>query len=266
MLTPLTCVNATRPELCDTPTMSASQPAPPPLPVPLCAAVCDVDGVLVDSPHERAWREALAGFAPSALFTTAFYQAEVAGKPRLDGARAALAGLGVAGAERLAPDYAARKQARVLELIEAGAYAVFPDALRLVQAMRALHWRCAAASSSQNARRMLANIPAGRGSALELFDADVCGRSVPRGKPAPDLFLLAAAELGVAPAQCVVIEDAPAGIAAAKAGGMTALGIARHGDAALLHAAGAELVVASLDAVCTQALATGALRARPEET
>lgn len=54
----------------------------------LLAAIFDVDGVLVDSPHERAWRDALNGFAEPAGFTTVFYQAHVAGKPRLEGARA----------------------------------------------------------------------------------------------------------------------------------------------------------------------------------
>jgi beta-phosphoglucomutase-like phosphatase (HAD superfamily) len=51
----------------------------------LAGAIFDVDGVLVASPHEQAWREALAGFADPAPFTTEFYQAHVAGKPRLDG-------------------------------------------------------------------------------------------------------------------------------------------------------------------------------------
>ena len=60
------------------------------------AAIFDVDGVLLASPHERAWREALVGLADPARFTTEFYQAHVAGKPRADGALAALAGLWVA--------------------------------------------------------------------------------------------------------------------------------------------------------------------------
>src|SRR6185437_11647123 len=49
----------------------------------LSAAIFDVDGVLVASPHERAWREALDGYADPESFTTEFYQAFVAGKPRL---------------------------------------------------------------------------------------------------------------------------------------------------------------------------------------
>jgi beta-phosphoglucomutase-like phosphatase (HAD superfamily) len=70
---------------------------------------------------------------------------------------------------------------------------------------------------------------------------------VARGKPAPDLFLAAASALGVAPCECVVIEDAPAGVSAANAAGMTSLGLARTEDAAgLSHA---DLVVGSLDDV-----------------
>ena len=56
----------------------------------LAAVIFDVDGVLVASPHEHAWREALRGITDPARFTTEFYQAHVAGKPRLSGARAAL--------------------------------------------------------------------------------------------------------------------------------------------------------------------------------
>ncbi|MGA9216241.1 MAG: HAD family phosphatase, partial [Methylocella sp.] len=51
----------------------------------LTAAIFDVDGVLLESPHERAWREALQGFADPDRFTAAMYQAHVAGKPRLSG-------------------------------------------------------------------------------------------------------------------------------------------------------------------------------------
>src|ERR1700681_1775294 len=83
----------------------------------LTAGIFDVDGVLLASPHERAWREALEGFAEPDRFTTAMYQAQVAGKPRLSGARAALEALGVPDAERRAVAYAERKQERLEELI-----------------------------------------------------------------------------------------------------------------------------------------------------
>jgi beta-phosphoglucomutase len=224
----------------------------------LKAAIFDVDGVLLASPHERAWREALCGFADPDLFTTAVYQAQVAGKPRLTGARAALEALGVADAARQAIPYAEQKQKRLEELIEEGSVAAFPDALRFVQAVAALGWPMAVASSSKNANGMMRLISLDSGqSLLDVFAANVCGRDLTRGKPDPAIFLLAAKELHIEPVHCFVAEDAPAGVEAARGGGMTALGVARRSDAALLRTAGADLVVTSLDEVAIDELAGG---------
>jgi beta-phosphoglucomutase-like phosphatase (HAD superfamily) len=77
------------------------------------------------------------------------------------------------------------------------------------------------------------------------------------------IFLLAADALGLPPAQCVVVEDAAAGIQAAPADGKTALGIAHLGDEALRRAARTRLVVTSLNQLDIDAPADGALRARP---
>lgn len=226
----------------------------------LTAAIFDVDGVLLASPHEQAWREALIGIAEPARFTTAMYQAYVAGKPRLSGARAALEALGVPNAERRAVAYAERKQKRLEELIHAGSVAAFPDALLFVQAVRALGWPMAVASSSKNANAMMRRIRLDSGrSLLDIFSVNVCGRDLRQGKPNPEIFLLAAAELKIAPAHCFVAEDAPAGIEAANAGRMTGLGVARLGDTVPLRAAGADLVVTSLDEVAMDALAEGRL-------
>src|SRR5476651_1524907 len=104
----------------------------------LTAGIFDVDGVLLASPHEQAWREALVGFAEPGLFTTAMYQAQVAGKPRLSGARAALEALGVPDAGRRSIHYAECKQERLEELIKTGNVVAFPDALRFVQAVMTL--------------------------------------------------------------------------------------------------------------------------------
>ena len=231
---------------------------------PLRAAIFDVDGVLLASPHERAWREALRGIADPDRFTTAIYQAHVAGKPRDSGARAALHALGVPNVDRQAVPYAERKQKRLEELIEEGHVAAFPDALRFVRAVAALGWPMAVASSSKNANGMMRSIRLDSGQTLlDIFGANVCGRDLPRGKPDPAIFLLAAKELHVAPEHCFVAEDAPAGIEAARAGNMAALGVARHSDAALLRTAGADLVVTSLDDVAVDELASGRLSMRP---
>lgn len=75
---------------------------------------------------------------------------------------------------------------------------------------------------------------------LERFDGRIFSAAdVEHGKPAPDLFLHAAATMGAAPERCVVVEDAPAGVQAGRAAGMTVLGYAGFTDAAALSAAGA---------------------------
>ena len=229
----------------------------------LTAFIFDVDGVLLASPHERAWREALGDLAEAERFTTALYQAHVAGKPRLSGAISGLKALGVRNAEREAVGYAERKQARLEGLIAMGTVTAFPDALRFVEAVGILGWPLAVASSSKNADAMMRAILLNSArSLLDVFTVNVCGRDLRRGKPDPEIFLIAASELGVPPAQCIVAEDATAGIAAARAGGMTALGVARLGDAEALRKARADLVVASLDEIALGDLALGRLSGR----
>jgi beta-phosphoglucomutase len=249
-------------------------------------AIFDVDGVLVDSPHERAWRESLrrlmegewrelaprTRYTPEA-FTHDFYQEVMAGKPRLAGARAALERLGVPDGSR-AEEYAIDKQRRVVELISAGEFHAFPDALRFLLATKHAGLRVACASSSRNARPMLERIRLDKFAAeqglhlpevrdgltlLDAFDADVTGREFARGKPDPMIFLAAAEALGLPPERCLVIEDALSGVQAAKAGGMAALGVARQGGAEVLWEAGADLVVGSLDEVDVDALTEGRL-------
>jgi beta-phosphoglucomutase len=256
-------------------------------------AIFDVDGVLVDSPHEKAWRESLrelmegewsaiqgrTTWSPDA-FTAHVYQTEVSGKPRMSGARAILEYFHIPDDEeesRVA-EYADRKQAMVVRLIQAGDFTAYPDALRFVIAVKDLGMRIAAASSSKNADLFLGKIrldsfaeQQGLSSPwikpgltlLAALDVDVSGRDFAHGKPDPEMFLTAARELDVSPQQAVVMEDAEAGVQAAKAGGMAAIGVARADDADLLAGAGADVVVTSLDQVDRAALAGGQLRKTP---
>ena len=196
----------------------------------------------------------------------------MSGKPRMSGARAALEYFQVPDAEIRAEVYGERKQAMVIKLIEAGEFAAYPDALRFIIAVKDAGLRVAAASSSKNAGLFLRQIRLDTFAEehgivseslrpgltlLEYFDADVSGRDFAHGKPHPDMFLAAADELGVAPEQSLVIEDADAGVQAAKAGNMAAIGLARADDEELLTAADADLVVSSLDDVDLVALAHG---------
>ena len=246
-------------------------------------AIFDVDGVLVDSPHFRAWREALQELMDTEWadlrgrtscsperFTEAVYQEVVAGRPRLAGALAALKYFGVPDAERWAERYAAVKQEHLVKLMEAGEFSAYPDAIRFVLATKAAGILIAAASSSKNADLLLRQVRlddyvAEKGlTLLDLLDADVSGRDLPRGKPDPMIFLVAAEELPATPARCFVVEDAAVGVQAAKAGGMAALGVARLGDEQALADAGADLVVRTLDEVSRPALAEGRLALKTE--
>jgi beta-phosphoglucomutase len=250
-------------------------------------AIFDVDGVLVDSPHETAWRDALRELMESQWsdisgdttwtaerFSPQVYQEVMSGKPRMSGARAALDYFEVPDAETRVEAYAERKQTMVIELIEAGEFTAYPDALRFIIAVKDAGIRVAAASSSKNAGLFLRKIRLDTFAEehgitseslrpgltlLEFFDADVSGRDFAKGKPDPEMFLTAAQELAIPPEQNFVIEDADAGVQAAKAGNMAALGLARADDTELLAAAGADLVVTSLDDVDLAALSDGRL-------
>jgi beta-phosphoglucomutase-like phosphatase (HAD superfamily) len=241
------------------------------------AVIFDIDGVLVDSPHERAWGETLhqlmstrwrgiaciTRYMPE-RYTPEVYQQVVAGKPRQEGAAALLEYFGIPDPDgKRAQELSNLKQQMMVELIERREFEAFEDGLRFILALKAKGMKIAAASSSKNANRMLERVhlhplrgrqhlpapitPETR--LIDLFDANVCGRDFTRGKPHPEIFLAAAALLQVAPERCAVVEDAPAGVQAAKAAGMLCIGVARRGDADLLRAAGADWVVANLDEV-----------------
>ena len=80
------------------------------------------------------------------------------------------------------------------------------------------------------------------------------GAQVRRGKPAPDVFLIAAKRLGAPPARCAVIEDAPVGIRAAVAAEMFAVGVAATHPESDLREAGAALVLKEPSAIDPGAL------------
>lgn len=254
------------------------------------AVIFDVDGVLVDSPHERAWRDALEELMQTSWrsicsqttysrdrFTSELYNAEMSGKPTMSGALAVLEYFQVPQASDRAEQYGKHKQQIVDEILAAEGVSAYPDALRFVLAACDGGMLMAAASSSKNAARLLEMIRLDvfaedndlhyvflrpNLNLLELFKVDVSGRDFARGKPDPEIFVTAAKELGVPQSACFVVEDSVAGIQAAKAAGMTALGLARAVDGEVLAAAHADLVVTSLDEVDLVALSEGRLASR----
>jgi beta-phosphoglucomutase len=250
-------------------------------------AIFDVDGVLVDSPHEQAWREGLrqlmenewsdvrdqTTYTPE-KFTPEVYQRVMSGKPRYAGAQAVLEHFEVPDPEQRAREYGDRKQVMIVDLIEAKEFKEYPDALRFVLAVKEAGILIAAASSSKNAGAFLKLVRLDEFAEreglsydflrpgytlLDILDADVSGRDFEQGKPHPEIFLTAAEELGLPPEESFVVEDAANGVQAAKAGNMAALGLARADDEELLEDAGADLVVTTLDDVSIDALAEGRL-------
>jgi len=250
-------------------------------------AIFDVDGVLVDSPHAKAWRESLrqlmesdwsdirdqTTWSPDA-FTPHVYETILSGKPRMSGARAALEYFHVPDIDARVEGYADRKQSMVIELIEAGDFTAYPDALRFLIAVKDRGLAVAAASPSNNANLVLEHSRLDTFAAderisspyvhpgstlLDFFDANVNGRDFKHGKPDPEMFLTAAGELRVPPERAFVLEDAAAGVQAAKSGEMGAIGIARADDAELLGNAGADVVVTTLDDVDLAELGAGRL-------
>jgi HAD superfamily hydrolase (TIGR01549 family) len=134
------------------------------------------------------------------------------------------------------------KQGRFMTLLEA-AQPIFQPIPALVSDL-ARETRVALASGSNH--EVIAAVLAMRGLRPH-FEKVVSAQDVAKGKPAPDIFLHTATLLGVPPADCVVIEDSAAGVAAARAAGMRVIGITNTLPAEKLQDATA--VVADYDAI-----------------
>jgi beta-phosphoglucomutase family hydrolase len=231
------------------------------------ACLFDLDGVLTDtaSVHAAAWKQMFDDYlrARAAREGTPFrpfdvkadYGPYVDGKPRLAGTDAFLRSRGIelpAGGQGDPPDaetvyaLATRKNDMVQEKIRTVGVEVYPGSVRYLHAVKDAGLATAVVSSSANAEQVLevAGLAA-------LIDHRVDGvtakeRNLP-GKPAPDTFLAAAADLGVAKEEAVVFEDALAGVESGKAGGFGfVVGVDRLGHADALRAHGADVVVADL--------------------
>lgn len=229
------------------------------------ALLFDLDGVLTRTAtlHAASWKrlfdEYLAGragrwgeeFRPFELI--ADYRKYVDGKPRYDGVESFLASRGISlpwGSPSDTPDRETvcglgnRKDRYFEEALRDEGVEVFPEAVALVREARARGLKTAVVSSSRNCAAILS-----RAGILELFDTRVDGveaeRLRLRGKPAPDTFLEAARQLGVAPDRAVVFEDAISGVQAARTGGFRVVGVDESGNRGLADH-GADLVVSHL--------------------
>jgi HAD superfamily hydrolase (TIGR01509 family) len=191
------------------------------------AVIFDCDGTLVDSEPlaGEAWRRAVARYGYGV--TEADIAALVGSTyPRTHAYFAERAALPEAAA------FFPEMSRELYALLDAG-LEPWPDALETLAELRARGIPVAVASSSPRERldRTLAHV------GLE-FGVSVAGDEIEHGKPAPDMFLVAAERLGAAPARTVVVEDSAPGVAAGRAAGMPTLGVCRvPGTEAALAAA-----------------------------
>jgi HAD superfamily hydrolase (TIGR01509 family) len=184
------------------------------------AFIFDMDGVLVDSerPSLRLLQRMLADAGvhrdPRALRA-------VCGRPAgyLHGFLGDCFAHDEVAVERFLREYAEGK----LTQLASGDVRVFPRAHEVLTALRDGGTKLALATSTA---RDLALRRLSHHDLVRHFDSIVTGDQIPNGKPAPDIFLHAARELGVDPRRCVVVEDSVVGVAAGRAAGMTVFAIA----------------------------------------
>jgi HAD superfamily hydrolase (TIGR01509 family) len=178
----------------------------------LNAAIFDFDGTLVDTMplHYEAYRRTFA--EAGVELTEADYYGNIGGTWR-ETVPKFLRGRACAWTPEELHD---RKQAAVLSVLET---AEIPQ-LEAARLLPLLAGRVRMAIASSGSRTTI-DLVVGRLGWRHYFDAIITGEDVANGKPAPDLFLLAAQRIGMYPAQCIVFEDTDDGIAAAIAAGMT---------------------------------------------
>ncbi|WP_438294791.1 HAD-IA family hydrolase [Streptomyces sp. HUAS TT7] len=202
------------------------------------ALLFDNDGTLVSSMESvtRCWTRWAQEYGITA---EDFARVELHGRPAVE-----------IVADLLPADVVPQALARIEELeVEdvAGGVVLLPGTAALLASLPADRW---AVVTSATRRLGEARLTEAGIRPKNLISAD----DITRGKPDPEPFLLAAARLGVDPARCVVFEDAPAGLAAGRAAGMTTVALATTHRAEELVA---DVVVKDLSAVSAQATAGG---------
>ncbi|NDV62792.1 beta-phosphoglucomutase [Puniceicoccales bacterium CK1056] len=184
------------------------------------AVLFDLDGVIVftDRYHYLGWKKLADehGWA---------FDEEVnngcRGVPRMESLEVILRHNGVELPEAEKEELATRKNAYYVELLkDINEEDVYPGAVEFLKKIRATGVKTGLCSSSKNAPLVLESL-----GLSDYFDAVVTGADIKNAKPDPEIFLLGAEWVGVAPENCVVFEDAPSGVAGALAAGMACVGV-----------------------------------------
>jgi HAD superfamily hydrolase (TIGR01509 family) len=186
------------------------------------AVLWDMDGTLVDSAeyHWQAWRDTMSGEGfpvTHGQFLATFGQ-------RNDSILRQWLG------EKATPELVQRigntKETCYRQLVREQGIAPLPGALEWINLLHRQGWRQAIASAAPRANvETILDVL----HASEVFEAIVSAEDVHRGKPDPEVFLIAATKQGIALKHCIVVEDAEHGIEAARAAGMKSVGVSQNG-------------------------------------
>jgi beta-phosphoglucomutase family hydrolase len=186
------------------------------------AVLWDMDGTIVDSAeyHWQAWQDTMSGEGfpvTHGQFLATFGQ-------RNDSILRQW--LGEKATPKLIHRIGNAKETCYRQLVREQGIAPLPGALEWVNLLHRQGWRQAIASAAPRANvETILDVL----HASEFFEAIVSAEDVHRGKPDPEVFLIAATKLGVALKRCIVVEDAEHGIEAARAAGMKSIGVSQNG-------------------------------------
>lgn len=189
------------------------------------AVIFDLDGVIcyTDRYHFRAWKEIADGIG---VYFDETINHRLRGVSRMDSLNIILERSGQTYTDEQKEELAAKKNAMYVKLLEQMSPADLSDEVRTtLDALRTKGLKLAIGSSSKNAGLILKQIGLG-----DYFDAVSDGNHIVHSKPDPEVFLKAAELISEDPKDCLVVEDASAGIEAAACGGFKSAGL---GEAAL---------------------------------
>jgi len=182
------------------------------------AAIFDLDGVIVDTVplHFNAWKRMFNDYGKK--FDYNDYKQKVDGIPRTDGCRAILTDF----SDEEISEASEKKQGYYIETLEKDGVKMYDTTVSLIKDIITAGIHTAVVSSSKNLHMILEKV-----GLTDKFEVRLSGSDVTKGKPDPQIFLMAAERLNVAPEESVVFEDATLGVEGAKRAHMCCVGIDR---------------------------------------
>lgn len=205
--------------------------------------IFDLDGVVVNtvSIHFKAWKRMFNEYGKE--FTFQDYKEKVDGIPRIDGTKAILTDLN----EEKINEAARKKQNYFRQVLDSDEIPIYQSTVNFIHELKENNIPRAVISSSKNCTHILK-----RTNIYNLLNSVIDGSKITKGKPDPQIFLMAADALNIAPENCLVFEDAVLGVKAAKNARMYCVGIDRYSNPRRLNEA--DLIITDVSDISLQKL------------